>query len=324
MSDEVWRPIGGFEGRYEVSSLGRVRSLRERASRRDRERQEPLVMKLGTKPNGYRYVVLGSGKSRRTATIHRLVLETFIGPAGEREASHLDGDRGNNRLSNLAWETRDENHRRKIGHGTSHAGEGNQNAALTESDVREIRRRGAAGESPAQIAPDFPVTRSGVREVPAAVDGAKECECGGCPTCHGVLTDDVPGMPPWCERCDADLFNEPEPKPRPRGPQQARCGVCDGVRTVHNPFATDAKSPCPACAAKPERGATVVGTDPNGEPYTQADVDALAGELIRDLGHDRPDGTRCNYLADGVCNKCGAVGLPRGARDGTHGSGGGE
>ena len=93
---EEWKAIPGTNGYYEVSSLGRVRSLMC-----DRTR----VMKLVQKPNGvFKVNIRPPGKPQRSIQVNRLVLEAFRGPPGYREiAYHEDGDKKNNRLGNLAW-----------------------------------------------------------------------------------------------------------------------------------------------------------------------------------------------------------------------------
>jgi hypothetical protein len=120
---EEWRPLANPD--YEVSSLGRVRSL----SRERFLKQYDL--------NGYRRVSFG-GKGE---SVHRLVLEAFVGPCPEGlEAAHLDGCRNNNVITNLKWVTRKENHSHKKLHGTEQIGERNGQSKLTQDQVDEIIR----------------------------------------------------------------------------------------------------------------------------------------------------------------------------------------
>jgi hypothetical protein len=104
---ETWRAVPGREGEYEVSDIGRVRSL-------PRERTRGGVLKMPLSTRGYRRVNL-RGKA---VHVHQLVLEAFVGPkpAG-LEARHLDDDRLNNLASNLAWGTRKENYDDAVRHG---------------------------------------------------------------------------------------------------------------------------------------------------------------------------------------------------------------
>lgn len=105
---EEWRPVVGMEGKYEVSDHGRVWSW---------PRRRPLT--LVETPLGYLVVCLSRPPGSTTRKVHRLVLEAFVGPAPEgAETRHLDGDKHNNWLSNLAWGTSLENAADTCAHGT--------------------------------------------------------------------------------------------------------------------------------------------------------------------------------------------------------------
>ena len=88
---------------------------------------------------GYRLVTLRNKSKVFTGRIHRLVLETFVGPcpAGE-ESRHLDGNKQNNRLDNLCWGTHQENMTDKLVHGSVPCGIQHSLAKLTEQNVRMI------------------------------------------------------------------------------------------------------------------------------------------------------------------------------------------
>lgn len=151
---EIWKDaLGRFSGRYSVSSFGRVKSLSrvifcsDGITRRISER----LLKPTLKWDGYLEVKLydNSGGSR-TYLVHRLVLETFVGPCPEgQECRHLDRKRTNNSLKNICWGTPKENGEDKKRHGTTNLGvrgrhynqgEKHPTAKLTEEQVREIRR----------------------------------------------------------------------------------------------------------------------------------------------------------------------------------------
>lgn len=117
--NELWRPIVGWPG-YEISSLGRVRSLARLDTAGQRIRERILQPRLHS--GGYLRVQLCSGKSK-DFFIHRLVLETFVGPCPPgKEGCHNDGNRKNNTIANLRWDTRLENIRDKRKHGTQPMG----------------------------------------------------------------------------------------------------------------------------------------------------------------------------------------------------------
>ena len=115
MDIEEWRPVRGYETSYEVSSLGRVRSI-------PRERTSGGVLKPWVNANGYLYVKIGStAANRRGVTVHTLVAEAFLGPRPKGlETMHLDDDRANPRASNLAYGTPSENNQHKVAAGRDH------------------------------------------------------------------------------------------------------------------------------------------------------------------------------------------------------------
>lgn len=107
---ETWRAIPGFEGSYEASDLGRIRSIDRLVLCKDGRLfySRGRVLRQGLMPDGHLNV--GLGKKAGTKSVHILVLLAF---KGERpswlESRHLDGDPGNNRLSNLEYSTRSRN-----------------------------------------------------------------------------------------------------------------------------------------------------------------------------------------------------------------------
>lgn len=115
---ETWKPIPGHEGIYEVSDIGRVRSLDRVVARNRRVKGRVLVLNL--KSNGYSQVELFSGGQGKWLMSHRLVLLAFAGPCPEgMEACHNDGDQTNNAPSNLRWDTRSANQMDCVAHGTN-------------------------------------------------------------------------------------------------------------------------------------------------------------------------------------------------------------
>lgn len=101
--NEIWKPIRGYEGFYEVSSLGNVRSLK-------RATTNGKVLKQGRRPNEYLKVTLCKNNNHKTRAVHRLVAEAFIpNPNNLPEVNHKDGNKRNNSVENLEWVTREEN-----------------------------------------------------------------------------------------------------------------------------------------------------------------------------------------------------------------------
>ena len=96
--EEQWKPVKGYEGLYEVSNMGRVKSLHY--NRSDKEK----VMVLGKTTRGYMNVVLCKNKKHRTFTVHRLVAETFIpNPLCLYTVNHKNEIKTDNRVENLEW-----------------------------------------------------------------------------------------------------------------------------------------------------------------------------------------------------------------------------
>lgn len=109
---EEWRPVVGFEGLYEVSDQGRVRSA-------PRPKTRGGLLRPGGHRSGHLHVVLSRAGRVCTRQVHRLVLEAFTGPCPEgQECRHLNGDPADNRHVNLCWGTRSENVQDMIRHGT--------------------------------------------------------------------------------------------------------------------------------------------------------------------------------------------------------------
>lgn len=139
---EVWADVVGYEGLYKVSSLGRVasqpRSFVKATGMPCTVRGK--VLKTYTLPSGYETIDLRKDNAAKVFYIHRLVLEAFAGkPLPSHEACHENGKRGDNRLCNLRWDSRSNNHKDKAKHGTAPWGENCGTAKLNAAQVMAIR-----------------------------------------------------------------------------------------------------------------------------------------------------------------------------------------
>lgn len=152
---EEWRAVVGREGEYEVSDLGRVRSLDRVITVPDNRwggtrtlRLRGRVLKPGTNTHGYLFVMLGRDHER---TVHRLVLEAFAGPCPEGlEALHGPGGKLDNRPQNLSWGTREKNMGPdRVRDGIDSNGDRHGMAKLTWEQVDKIRRRCPKPDGPA-------------------------------------------------------------------------------------------------------------------------------------------------------------------------------
>lgn len=161
----LWREIPGYEGLYEISDSGIVRSI-ERLIVRSRNGVKPVPQKI-KKPtlrkDGYLRVNLWKGCQRRTFAVHRLVLMAFVGfPPEGHEACHANGIRADNRLENLRWDTKKANYADARAHGTCTTGERNGRAKLTREQAAEIR---ASTLSYSQLASAYGVSRAAVHYI---------------------------------------------------------------------------------------------------------------------------------------------------------------
>lgn len=109
--NETWKHVLGWQGFYEVSDHGNVRSVdREVEQRNGVKRRFSGRMLRQSNLNGYRTVSLNRPGVNERRTVHRMVLEAFVGPRPEGlEACHANHDRKDNRLENLRWDTRKAN-----------------------------------------------------------------------------------------------------------------------------------------------------------------------------------------------------------------------
>jgi len=126
------------------------------------------ALKAHSNGQGYFQVVLYMDGKRYTRKVHVLVLLAFEGPRPDgMEGRHLNGDRADNRIENLAYGTPKENCADRVIHGTVAVGKRNGKAVFTEEQVREIRERAALGESLRSIARSFgrPNSHSNISDI---------------------------------------------------------------------------------------------------------------------------------------------------------------
>ena len=110
--NEEWLPIAHYEGLYEASSYGRVRSLDRviHDKKGTTRRLIGLLLRPSTDPSGYKTVSLNKDGKARSFKTHRLVAEAFIPIRGSGlEVNHRNHNKADNRLQNLEWVTRSEN-----------------------------------------------------------------------------------------------------------------------------------------------------------------------------------------------------------------------
>ncbi|SER52388.1 MULTISPECIES: NUMOD4 domain-containing protein [Pseudomonas] len=194
---EVWKPISGFELFYEVSNLGRVRSLDRICQHKDGQttRRAGRVLKPGLRA-GYPFVQLCDNETKKQEHVHRLVAQAFcVKPEGCNVVNHLDGDRQNNLASNLEWTTNQGNitHAYRTGLAIARKGEEIAASKLRADQVRSIRLRLINGESCGSLAKEFGIAvmtvsdiRRGVRwNTPEDSDLIEQCRSSAVYTAKG-------------------------------------------------------------------------------------------------------------------------------------------
>jgi hypothetical protein len=162
---ERWKPIPGFEGFYDVSDVGRVRSVPriieiggQRAYRRS---VGARILKPGKGVRGHLHLCLWMQHEKRQLGLHVAVLLAFAGPRPEgMYACHRDGDPSNNALENLYWGTPAENVADAKRHGTFRSRE----PKLTVEQVRQIRAL-AAGATRNALARQFNVSQAQISRI---------------------------------------------------------------------------------------------------------------------------------------------------------------
>lgn len=160
---ELWKPIAGWEDRYSVSDLGRVR--------RDVGGQGSIAGRILTTKRtskGYRHVDLSRDDKKTRRLVHQLVAVAFLPPrpSPDHHPNHIDANKANNAATNLEWLTVAENnaHARKLGLVPALSGERNGRAKLSAAQVAEIRElKGKAGQR--EIAQRFGVARSLIQRI---------------------------------------------------------------------------------------------------------------------------------------------------------------
>lgn len=165
--EEIWKDVVGYEGLYEVSSHGRVRSLpRVYQSPEDgfnwTKSVEFKEKALRVKSSGYVDTSLHKNGEALQKSVHRLVAQAFIpNPENKRCVNHIDNNPTNNHVSNLEWVTYKENaqHRDNQMRGAFQRqwGENNVSAKLTLKTVLEIRKLKLAGNKNRFIADELGV-----------------------------------------------------------------------------------------------------------------------------------------------------------------------
>lgn len=158
---EEWRDIEGFDGYYQVSNTGKVRS---QGGKNGRRKGEWYLRALSRNRDGYLKIRLVQGGKDTTQRVHTLVAKAFIlNPNNFDTVNHKDGDKTNNNVDNLEWVDRSQQmiHAYKLGLKKAIKGSKNSQAKLTDDDIRYIRshyKRNTRGFSTVSLSKQFGVS----------------------------------------------------------------------------------------------------------------------------------------------------------------------
>ncbi|MGE7828976.1 NUMOD4 domain-containing protein [Paenibacillus sp. NPDC093718] len=164
---EVWKDVNGYEGAYQVSDQGRVRSLDRtftylRNGMEVTRKKRGKVLSPSANHNGYLSVMLSGSRQY----VHRLVAQAFL-PNDDKlpEVNHLNAVRGDNRLCNLEWCSRMDNVKYKEQCGTVYQGDQHHYAKLNEESVRMIRSQLDSGMTEKFVAGMYGVSQSTINYI---------------------------------------------------------------------------------------------------------------------------------------------------------------
>lgn len=152
----MWKTIDGFRQKYLVNRRGQIWSC---------HRSKILCPHIDR--DGYVIVTLATGKHKNCKRrVHRLVLETFVGPCpANHECLHKNGRTSDNRIRNLQWGTRRQNKQDELRHGRRNRGARNGGAKLSEQQVRAIRLELKRGTLGCVLAKTFKVSRTAISRI---------------------------------------------------------------------------------------------------------------------------------------------------------------
>ena len=157
---EEWCDVSGYEGLYQVSNFGRVKSFCK---------GKVKIRKLVTLSSGYQQISLDKDGKRKCKNVHELVAKAFLtNPENKPIIDHYDRNTANNCIWNLSWVTNSENQRRAVELGSKKCGCDNPRSNFTPEQVREIRRlyvRGSHEFSSVALAKKFGVAISTIKRI---------------------------------------------------------------------------------------------------------------------------------------------------------------
>lgn len=163
LNGEIWLPVKEYEGLYEVSNKGRIKVLERQTNVRygTSIRKEKLIKPSLNKVVNYLYIGLHKNGKYTNSRIHRLVAEAFIpNPENKKEVNHINGDKLNNSVENLEWNTPLENTRNAFKNGHN-----SKRIKLNFKKIKEIKELSEKGMKNSEIAKIYGVQRKSIWRV---------------------------------------------------------------------------------------------------------------------------------------------------------------
>ena len=172
---EKWKDIAGYDGLYQVSDKGNVRS---------HKRTPGMILKQSPTNCGYMKVQLYKNAKGKMHYVHRLVAQAFLpNPQGKSEINHIDGNKTNNALSNLEWSSRSENQLHAIDHGLREPSPMTGRFGALNHNSRAIIQKDMNGQFIAQ----WDSIASAARSISCSPSLISNCLCGRKKTAKGFL-----------------------------------------------------------------------------------------------------------------------------------------
>jgi len=157
--EEQWKDIDGYNGDYQISNMGRVKSFKKG--------REFIRKPYLNKNVGYFYISLYKNNNKKSYRRCRLVAKYFVdNPQNKPDVNHKDGNKQNDYYKNLEWVTPKENMNHAVKNGLHDVkGSKNPRSKLSKNDVMIIKERLANGETHREIAIDFNVNRKAITKI---------------------------------------------------------------------------------------------------------------------------------------------------------------
>ena len=162
---EIWKDIESYEGIYQVSNYGKIKSLKRNVLMKGKFNyfKEEKILNPSTHKNGYLAIGLTKENKTKTFKVHRIVALHFIDNfLNKPEINHIDSDKSNNNVLNLEWCTSKENKEHAVKNKLNAFGEKSSGSKLTEKEVLEIRE---SNLSPTELSEKYKVNKGSISSI---------------------------------------------------------------------------------------------------------------------------------------------------------------